>query len=74
MKRFISFSGGVESTAMCILYGANAKAITADTGWEHPEMYERWQEVEIRLRMIHPNFKIIRVKSSRHPGGLKQTI
>lgn len=74
MKQFISFSGGVESTAMCLLYGGKAKAITADTGWEHPEMYERWQEVEIRLRMIHPNFEIIRVKNARHPGGLKQYI
>ena len=72
MKRFISFSGGVESTAMCLLYGGTAKAITADTGWEHPEMYERWQEVEIRLRMIHPDFEIIRVKNEKHPGGLKE--
>ena len=74
MKRFISFSGGVESTAMCLLYGGTAKAITADTGWEHPEMYERWQEVEIRLRMIHPEFEIIRVSSNKHPGGLRQYI
>jgi PP-loop superfamily ATP-utilizing enzyme len=27
MKRFISFSGGVESTTMCILYGKGATAI-----------------------------------------------
>jgi len=74
MKRFISFSGGVESTAMCLLYGANAKAITADTGWEHPEMYERWQNVEIKLKMIHPDFEIVRVKNEKHPGGLKEYI
>ena len=74
MKRFISFSGGVESTAMCLLYGGSAKAVTADTGWEHPEMYQRWQEVEIRLKMIHPNFEIIRVKNEKIPGGLKSEI
>jgi len=74
MKRFISFSGGVESTTLCLLYGGTAKAITADTGWEHPEMYERWQEVEIRLRMIHPDFEIIRVKNEDYPGGLPEYI
>ncbi len=74
MKRFISFSGGVESTALCLLYGDKAKAITADTGWEHPEMYERWQEVEIRLRMIHHAFEIIRVKNQDYPGGLPEYI
>lgn len=59
---------------MCLLYGGNAKAITADTGWEHPEMYERWQYVETRLKMIHPEFEIIRVKNEKYPGGLKQYI
>lgn len=65
MNKYISFSGGVESTAMCLLYGANAKAITADTGWEHPEMYERWQEVERKIQEIHPGFEVIRVKSDK---------
>ena len=74
MKRFISFSGGVESTAMCVLYGGKAKAITADTGWEHPEMYERWRTVEGKIREIHQDFEIIYVKSERHPAGLKQYI
>lgn len=65
MQRFISFSGGVESTAMCILYGENAKAITADTGWEHPEMYERWTIVEERIKQIHPCFEVIKVRNER---------
>lgn len=64
MNKFISFSGGVESTTMCLLFGANAKAITADTGWEHPEMYARWNKVESQIRDIHPDFEIIRVKNN----------
>lgn len=62
MKRFISFSGGVESTTMCILYGADAKGIFADTGAEHELMYERISKVETEIKKIHPNFEIIKVK------------
>jgi len=32
MKKFLSFSGGVESRTMAILFGKNADAIFADTG------------------------------------------
>lgn len=64
MKTFISFSGGVESTAMCILYGANATAIWCDTGAEHEEMYKRIDYVEQRIKAIHPTFKLIRLKPS----------
>jgi len=39
IKKFISFSGGVESTTMCLLYGKGATAIWCDTGAEHKEMY-----------------------------------
>ena len=63
MKRFISFSGGVESSTMCLLFGANAKAIFADTGWEHKIMYERIAKVEKEVKKLHPNFEIIRVKA-----------
>lgn len=38
MNKYISFSGGVESTTMCILYGHKADAIFADAGWEHKEI------------------------------------
>lgn len=62
MKKFISFSGGVESTTMCILYGADAKAIWADTGAEHKKMYERIDNVEEAIKRIHPQFEIIKVK------------
>lgn len=56
MKKFISFSGGVESTTMCILYGKDATAIWADTGSEHKKMYERIFSVESEIQKIHPEF------------------
>lgn len=62
MKRFISFSGGVESTTMCILYGKGAKAIWCDTGIEEPEMYERIDHVEKMLKIIHEDdFELVRI-------------
>ena len=69
MNKYISFSGGVESTTMCILYGADAKAIWSDTGSEHEKMYERIETVENQIKKIHPNFEIIKVKgSAKHKG------
>jgi hypothetical protein len=41
MKRFISFSAGVESTTMCVSYGHNADGVFSDTGFEHEEIYKR---------------------------------
>lgn len=64
MQKFISFSGGVESTTMCILYGADAKGIWSDTGAEHRKMYDRIEKVENEIKKIHPDFKIIKVKAS----------
>lgn len=65
MKKFISFSGGVESTTMCILYGKGAKAIWCDTGAEHDEMYQRIDDCEKALKQIHGNdFEIIRLKAN----------
>jgi 3'-phosphoadenosine 5'-phosphosulfate sulfotransferase (PAPS reductase)/FAD synthetase len=69
LKRFISFSGGVESTTMCLLYGNGAKAIWADTGAEHRLMYERIALVESKIKEIHPDFEIIKVKGeAKHKG------
>jgi len=65
MKRIplISFSGGVESSTMCLLYGKGAKAIVCDTGDEEPEMYERWDFVENAMKVIHDgDFELIRIK------------
>jgi hypothetical protein len=70
MKRFISFSGGVESTTMCILYGKGAKAIWCDTGAEHKKMYERMDLVEDKLKKLHDgDFEIIRIKPSTKIKG-----
>lgn len=63
MKKFISFSGGVESTTMCLLYGKGAIAIVCDTGDEEPEMYERWDFVEQSMKIIHDgDFTMVRIK------------
>lgn len=64
MKKFISFSGGVESTTMCILYGKGATAIWCDTGAEHDEMYQRIDFCEKALKQIHNgDFELIRLKA-----------
>jgi hypothetical protein len=73
MKRFISFSGGVESTTMALLYGATADAIFSDTGWEHDAMYKRIDAVEATLRAFHgPGFNVVRV--SREGPKLQEYI
>jgi len=65
MQKFISFSGGVESTTMCILYGKGAKAIWCDTGAEHDEMYQRIDQCEKALKLIHNgDFELIRLKAN----------
>lgn len=70
MKKFISFSGGVESTTMCILYGKGATAIWCDTGAEHKLMYERINLVEKQLIDLHNgDFKMIRVKGKQNAKG-----
>jgi len=74
MNRFISFSGGVESTTMCILYGKGATAIWCDTGAEHKLMYERIDYVEKKLIDLHNgDFKLIRLKGSYPAYGQKLT-
>lgn len=70
-KRFISFSGGVESSTMCLIYGKVAKPIFADTGSEHEEMYERLDYFEKRMKEYHgEDFEILRVSR----GNLKEYI
>lgn len=70
MKRFISFSGGVESTTMCILWGGEATPIFCDTGSEHEEMYKRIDFVEQQLKKLHgEDFKIIRIKGNAKYKG-----
>ena len=70
MKRFIAFSGGVESTAMCLLYGKGATAVFTDTGSEHAEMYRRIQYVESMLSEIHGgDFQLIRLRANVKARG-----
>jgi len=63
LKRFISFSGGVESTTMAILYGKGATLIWTDTGAEHKELYERIDKVENYLKDFHKgDIELVRLK------------
>lgn len=60
--QFISFSGGVESSTMCVLFGKKADAIFCDTGFEHGEIYKRIDLVEKWVQDFHrPDFKIHRI-------------
>jgi 3'-phosphoadenosine 5'-phosphosulfate sulfotransferase (PAPS reductase)/FAD synthetase len=69
MKTFISLSGGVESTTMCLLYGKNATAIWADTGAEHEEMYARIDLLEKVFTEMHEGFTLVRVKARTSAYG-----
>lgn len=63
IPRFISLSGGVESSTMCLLYGKGATAIFCDTGDEHKELYERLDFLETALTDFHSgDFRLIRIK------------
>lgn len=64
MKTYIAFSGGVESTTMCLLYGKGATAVFTDTGSEHEYLYKRLEKVE-KFLMEHHNgdFKLIRLRA-----------
>jgi PP-loop superfamily ATP-utilizing enzyme len=67
MKKYISFSGGVESTTMCVLFGKTADAIFSDTGYEHKEIYDRIDLVENWCKNFHrPDFKIHRIRNKQH--------
>lgn len=67
MKRFISFSAGVESTTMCVSYGHNADGLFSDTGFEHEEIYKRIELVENWCKAFHrKDFKIHKVKNEKY--------
>ena len=71
---FISFSGGVESTTMCVLFGNKADAIFCDTGFEHQEIYDRIDLVEKWVQNFHrKDFKIHRIMNQKW-GSLKDYI
>jgi len=74
MEKYISFSGGVESSAMCILFGGKADAIFSDTGWEHKEIYQRLNMMQEAVRKFHNNnFTIHKVRSQKY-GRLQDYI
>ncbi len=71
MKTFISLSGGVESSTMCLLYGKGATAIFCDTGDEHQELYDRLDFLESALTDYHQgDFKLIRIKPNPKIKGV----
>jgi len=71
MKKYISFSGGVESSAMCVLFGGVADAIFADAGWEHKQIYDRIELMEKKVSELHyRDFKIHKVRN--HKDGRLQ--
>lgn len=70
--KYIAFSGGVESTTMCLLYGKGATAVFTDTGAEHREMYRRIEEMEVALKAHHGgDFQLVRVVPSVTAKGEK---
>jgi len=71
MKKFISFSGGVESSAMAVLYGKGSTLLWTDTGGEHRELYERIDQMEEFLNKFHKGeCTLIRLKGSYKSGGV----
>lgn len=71
MNKYISFSGGVESTTMCVLYGKGASALWVDTGAEHDKMYERINYIENKLKALHDgDFQLIRLKGKKKYKGI----
>lgn len=72
MKSFISLSGGVESTTMCLLYGKGAIAIWCDPGDEHREMYERIDFLEKAFQDIHDgDFTLLRINPKVKVKGVE---
>jgi hypothetical protein len=70
ISKYISFSGGIESTTMCILFNNDANAIFADTGWEHDVLYKHIETLEKFItENLNENFKIIRVKGNQYAKG-----
>lgn len=70
IPKFISFSGGVESTTMCILYGKDAKAIFADGKSEHKKMYQRLSIVEDEIKKYTQILKLLRCSERKSIRGL----
>jgi 3'-phosphoadenosine 5'-phosphosulfate sulfotransferase (PAPS reductase)/FAD synthetase len=73
----VSVSGGKDSLAMALYLREQQMEKTnklyyvyADTGWEHPELYQYIDEVVEPL--LAPDF--YRVKSKKYPGGMPELV
>lgn len=69
-RGFISFSGGVESTTMCVLFGNKYDAIFCDTGFEPDAIYEQIDKVERFVKQVHrKDFTVHRIKAKEKLHG-----
>lgn len=57
MRRYIAFSGGVESTTMVAMFHKSATPVFTDTGWEHDELYKWIEHIEQRF-----GIEVVRVR------------
>jgi len=57
VRRFVAFSGGVDSTALALIC-SDAQPVFTDTGWEFPELYAHIDKFEKVTKR-----KVIRLKS-----------
>lgn len=68
-KIYIAFSGGVESTTLALLFGHKAQCVFTDTGAEHQKMYDRLDDVESKLKLIHgESFAVTRLRATKCDG------
>lgn len=70
MKKFISYSGGVESTTMLLLFKDRAQAIFSDTEWEDESIYKQISKVEKILDIEIIKLKVRTVDGVHYNGGL----
>jgi 3'-phosphoadenosine 5'-phosphosulfate sulfotransferase (PAPS reductase)/FAD synthetase len=75
VKEFIAFSGGVESSTMCVLWADKAQPVFTDAGWEHREMEARLDMMGARLSEIHGKpIEVLRVKPKNMEGTKADTL
>jgi len=74
MKKFVAFSGGVDSTALALLC-PDAQPVFTDTGWEFPELYQHLEKFEqitgrevIRIQSKHGSLPDYIKKQNYFPG------
>jgi 3'-phosphoadenosine 5'-phosphosulfate sulfotransferase (PAPS reductase)/FAD synthetase len=69
MKKYISFSGGVESRTMALLYGNNATLLMSDTGAEHSVLFDSVTNFYDYVKSIHPSIELVVLTAkAKHKG------